>query len=82
MNLLTKDNDTLGLAAHIPDTHGGPLCHLNLNLAHWHIGDRLPTSLLICHHCLRALAKQALAANVDRPTSLEQSLGVGDVPDE
>ena len=82
MNLLIKDNDTLGLAAHIPNLQGQSLCHLKLNLATWQIHERSPTSLIICHHCLRARAKQASTADTDHPVSLEQSRGVGDVPDE
>ena len=66
MNLLLKDSDTFGLAAHIPDPHGHTLCHLTLKLAHWHIHDRSPAFLLICHHCLLARAKQPTAANPDR----------------
>ena len=78
MNFLMKDNDTFGLAAHLPDHQGQPLCHLKLNLANWHIHDRVPTSLLICHHCIRAQAKQQAAANPDHREALEQPRAVGD----
>ena len=75
MHVLMKDSDTFGLAAHIPDPKGQPLCHLKLKLATWQIRDRSPTSLLICHHCLRAQAKQRHAANPDHLAPLEQSGG-------
>jgi hypothetical protein len=58
MNVLMKDSDKLGLAAHIPNSNGQPLCRLKLKLTNWHIHNRLPTSLLICHHCLLVWAKQ------------------------
>jgi hypothetical protein len=76
--VLLKDGDSGGLAAHLPDVQGRPLCRLAVTLTNWRIHIRVPTSLLICHHCLLVRAKQQPAVNPDHPTPPAQSRSVGE----
>jgi hypothetical protein len=56
--LLVKGSGSDGLAAHIPDAEGRPLCYTRLKLADWRIDTmQRPGGILICHNCLRAQAK-------------------------
>jgi hypothetical protein len=57
MQLLIKIRKNPGLAAHLPDTEGMPLCHLPLQRADWRIEDRTLPLPLICHTCQRIQAK-------------------------
>jgi hypothetical protein len=58
MRLLVKARDRLGLAAHIPDLAGQPLCGIQLNPATWHIEEPRSLGLTICKNCRREQAKQ------------------------
>jgi hypothetical protein len=57
MKLLIEIRTDRGLKAHIPDTHGAPLCQLRLKLTDWQIEDRITTTLMLCRACRRAQAK-------------------------
>src|SRR6185436_6763983 len=57
MKLLIKSLSDTGLAAHIPDAHGAPLCQLRLKLANWRIEDRTPPPHVICQNCKQTQAK-------------------------
>jgi hypothetical protein len=50
---------SLGLAAHIPDAAGYPLCKRELNLSLWRIEERLVDETLICNICRVKQAKLA-----------------------
>ena len=53
MQLLIKDIDYQGVAAHIVDTHGNPLCHINIKRSLWHIQEQPERNIVICYHCRR-----------------------------
>lgn len=57
MLLLVKGNGGQGLAAHVPDSTGSPLCKTSLKLADWHIEDRSECGRVICYHCKRLQGK-------------------------
>jgi hypothetical protein len=49
-----------GLAAHIADAAGKPLCHAELNLTLWRVQDRSAEGLVVCRNCrLRAVKKSS-----------------------
>jgi hypothetical protein len=53
MLLLVKGQREQGLAAHIPDDAGHPLCKTNLKLSDWQIQDRVESTIVVCYHCRR-----------------------------
>lgn len=60
MDLLIKQNITegkMGLAAHIANENGQPLCKIRLNLADWNIQKPAPKSQHICRACARQYEK-------------------------
>jgi hypothetical protein len=57
-----------GLAAHIPDAAGKPLCHAHVKLTLWQVQDRLAEGLVVCRNCRLQAAKKA--------PSRELSIGV------
>lgn len=50
---LVKKDPTSGLAAHIVDTQGKPLCKAQLNLATWTLQASVSVDVLVCYHCRR-----------------------------
>jgi hypothetical protein len=54
---LVKRNPRLGLAAHIPDAQGNPLCRTLLKRDTWVIQDREPQQLLVCANCRKKDAR-------------------------
>jgi hypothetical protein len=46
-----------GLAAHIADIQGRPLCKTPIKLTNWLLGDQERTAIIVCRQCLRAEAK-------------------------
>jgi hypothetical protein len=60
--LLIKTGVT-GLAAHIPDDLGLPLCHTQIKLGQWQIHYQSPEGMVICSNCRRAQVERASAAD-------------------
>jgi len=58
---LVKKDPTAGLAAHIADAQGQPLCKTQLNPATWSLQTSIPAGTIVCYHCRR---KQAHAEQV------------------
>jgi hypothetical protein len=58
MRLLIKGAGNTGLAAHIANAHGAPLCRTNIKLSDWYIQERSNPILLICYNCRRVQAKK------------------------
>jgi hypothetical protein len=56
MRLLVKGSGTNGLAKHIADAAGQPLCGNNLKLADWHIEEPASLAGIICAQCRRIQA--------------------------
>ncbi len=56
--LLVRVDPTEGLADHIPNIVGQPLCKIRLNLSLWQIEERPVEEARICHRCTVMLAKQ------------------------
>ncbi len=50
---------SLGLAAHIPDAAGSPLCKLGLKMSLWHLQDCLLRPVIVCKKCTVMQAKLA-----------------------
>jgi hypothetical protein len=57
MRYLVKIGDTKGLAMHIPDETGRPLCAAKIKLADWRVEHRPEGSGTVCWHCRRTYAK-------------------------
>jgi hypothetical protein len=53
MLLLVKGHGGQGLAAHIPDGAGAPLCKTNLKRVDWQIQQRVEHNVIVCAHCKR-----------------------------
>jgi hypothetical protein len=51
MHLLIKGGGHTGLAAHIADINGRPLCKTQIKLCDWQISELLPTGIIVCRHC-------------------------------
>ncbi len=66
MRLLVKGAGNLGVAAHIPDTNGMPICQTQLNLAHWNLSEHRKPNVVICYHCKRTQAKSLPEADQRR----------------
>ena len=60
MWLLAKIAGAKGLAAHIPDLDGKPLCKARLNFSTWRLQETQP-EVVICYHCRRVQAKKEAA---------------------
>jgi hypothetical protein len=59
IRLLVKGAGVAGLAMHIADATGAPLCRNNLKLSDWHIEEyELAASGVICAQCRRIQAAQ------------------------
>jgi hypothetical protein len=56
MQLLVKGSGMAGLAKHIADAKGAPLCGNNLKLADWHIEEHSAPTGVICAQCRRIYA--------------------------
>jgi hypothetical protein len=56
MKLLVKGSNTSGLAMHIADATGAPLCGNHLKLGDWHIEERASPLGVICWQCRRSNA--------------------------
>ncbi len=56
--LLVRVDQTEGLADHIPNIVGQPLCKIRLNLSLWQIEACPVEEARICHRCTVVLAKQ------------------------
>jgi hypothetical protein len=56
--LLVCRDRTRGVADHIPNIVGQPLCKIRLNLSLWQIEARPVEEARICHRCTVVLAKQ------------------------
>ncbi len=59
MVLLVRVDQTAGLADHVPNTVGQPLCKIRLNRSFWQIKERPVDEARVCHRCTVMLAKQA-----------------------
>ncbi len=59
MQLLVYTDRTRGVAQHIPNLLGYPLCKTPINLSLWQIEERLVDTTLICHRCKQMQAKLA-----------------------
>lgn len=57
MLLLVKMDRSFGLAAHIPDAEGKPLCKARLNLATWQLQEQSTEKIVICNNCRRTLER-------------------------
>jgi hypothetical protein len=71
MHLLIKSNGEPGLAAHIPDMNGDPLCNIKIKRADWHVCDRSPNRLVVCYHCRRVKPDTCIAW-LDRNTIVNE----------
>ena len=73
MRLLIKGGGPLGLAAHIPDGDGAPLCGTRLKRSDWSIHDLPATSVVVCANCKRieaATIEQRVAWRIAPGTAL------------
>lgn len=66
MRLLVKGAGTAGLAMHIADDRGFPLCRNHIKLQDWHIEDRANPSGVICGQCRRISEAQVERRSADR----------------
>ena len=53
MNYLVKNGMNYGLAMHIPDATGMPICGTRIKRATWRIEERSSTGAVVCWHCRR-----------------------------
>jgi len=51
MVLLVRVDPTEGLAGHIPNTLGQPLCKIRLNRSFWQIKESPVDEARLCHRC-------------------------------
>ena len=58
MKLLVKGRGLEGLAAHIADAFGQPLCTARLDPAKWQTQDRSTYEGVICRTCRRSYERQ------------------------
>jgi hypothetical protein len=56
--LLVAVGANKGLAVHIPDTEGKPLCRALLKLALWQVQDQSAEGLVVCRNCRLRAAKE------------------------
>ena len=56
ITLLVKGSGMNGLAKHIANVKGAPLCGNNLKLADWHIEQHTTATGVICYQCRRIAA--------------------------
>jgi hypothetical protein len=57
MRLLIKGAGNQGVAAHIPNAEGLPICRTRINLTGWNIAEQHTPHTVVCYHCKRAQAK-------------------------
>jgi hypothetical protein len=65
LKLLVKGSGTNGLAKHIANVTGTPLCGNNLKLTDWHIEEQTTPTGIICAQCRRIQA--AISQNSVEP---------------
>jgi len=58
-----------GLAAHLPDAAGKPLCNTRLKPTLWQVQDRATEGLVVCRNCRLQAAKKV-------PRNWELSIGM------
>ncbi len=59
MVLLMRVDPTAGLADHIPNTLGQPLCKIRLDRSVWQIKECPVDEARVCHRCTVVMAKMA-----------------------
>jgi hypothetical protein len=63
ITLLIKGSGMNGLAKHIANVMGAPLCGNNLKLEDWHIEQQATATGVICYQCRRSAAAVAKETN-------------------
>jgi hypothetical protein len=53
LRLLVPVNKNAGLAAHIPDADGHPLCKTNIKASRWQVDSLVKSPPIVCRHCKR-----------------------------
>ena len=69
MRFLTKRNAKAGLAVHIADTTGAPLCGKRLKLETWRLHTYLTETDVICASCRRIYTAQTIHTSESGSTS-------------
>jgi len=65
---LVKRGAPTGLAAHIADTSGHPLCKSPLNLSSWQLEQLPPQKIVICRNCRKKEAQMERTRSVGMTT--------------
>jgi hypothetical protein len=79
ITLLVKGSGMSGLAKHIANAMGAPLCGNHLKLEDWHIEQHPTVTGVICYQCRRIAAARAVqspqATHSPRSTAEQPSSG-------